>query len=427
MRMAGPILCLLVPPAAAASLPCPQAAPGIAPLEAPGTGTVGGKGGQILRVTELAADGEGSLRAALETCGPRVIVFEVGGVIDLGGQDVRVKEPCVTIAGETAPSPGITLIHGGLHVRTHDVIIRHLRVRIGESGHEKESGWEEDGLGTGVGASDVLIENCSISWATDENLSATGPRFEGAGPDDWRRHTSHRITFRRNIVAEGLSHSTHSKGEHSKGSLIHDNVCDVAIIGNLYAHNVQRNPLFKGGARGLVANNLIYDPGSRAIHYALRANEWEGHPYQRGWMAVVGNVLAPGLDTEADLPLLWIDGSGPLDLFLGPNLMLDKKGRPASRMEILRDTNGLARRLGDPPDWLASLPLQPVEDVFESVLREAGARPWDRDEIDRRIVRQVRERKGRIIDSEAEVGGYPRSKETRQPFDERGWDPQGPH
>ena len=75
---------------------------------------------------------------------------------------------------------------------------------------------------------------------------------------------SRRITYSNNIIAEGLANATHAKGEHSKGTLIHDHVNDILIVGNLYAHNYERNPLFKGGARGQVVNNLIYDPGQRA-------------------------------------------------------------------------------------------------------------------------------------------------------------------
>ena len=89
----------------------------------------------------------------------------------------------------------------------------------------------------------------------------------------------------------------HVKGEHSKGSLIHDNVTDILIVGNLYAHDKERTPLFKGGARGAIINNLIYDPGQRAIHYNLIAEEWGDHPYQTGEMAVIGNVLRGGQST----------------------------------------------------------------------------------------------------------------------------------
>jgi hypothetical protein len=187
-------------------------------------------------VTTLAADGPGSFAQAIRVSEPRIVVFEVGGVIDLDGRILAIEDPYLTIAGQTAPSPGITLIRGGLQVRTHDVVIRHIRIRPGEAGHAKSSGWEPDALATSS-AYDVIVDHCSFSWATDENLSASGPRFDGDSPDKWRRGTSHRITFSNNIIAEGLSHSTHSKGEHSKGSLIHDNADKIAIVGNLFTSN----------------------------------------------------------------------------------------------------------------------------------------------------------------------------------------------
>src|SRR6185503_1378630 len=114
--------------------------------------TPGGRGGRIIKVTTLAGDGAGSLRAALEVAEPRIIVFEVGGVIDLQRRTLRITQPNVTIAGQTAPSPGITLIQGGIDVLTHDVVMQHIRVRPGEAGQAKGSGWGEDALSTQGGA-----------------------------------------------------------------------------------------------------------------------------------------------------------------------------------------------------------------------------------------------------------------------------------
>ncbi|GAB7205246.1 hypothetical protein OS21_17360 [Dickeya oryzae] len=103
-----------------------------------GTETVAGSGGKVIRVTTLASSGAGSLREALATKGPRIIVFEVGGIIDLNEQDIRLAEPYVTIAGQTAPSPGITLVKGGMMITTHDVLMQHIRFRIGDNGHAKK-------------------------------------------------------------------------------------------------------------------------------------------------------------------------------------------------------------------------------------------------------------------------------------------------
>src|SRR5688500_1193676 len=202
--------------------------------------TPGGRGGKIVRVTTLDAAGRGSFTEAINTQGPRIVVFEVGGVIDLGKQELKITEPFLTIAGQTAPSPGITLINGGLSIQTHDVVIQHLRVRPGEAGAAKKSGWEPDGI-TAWSARNVIVDHCSITWAVDENLSASGPRFDGGdSPRDWQNATSRRVTFSNNLLAEGLSNSSHSKGEHSKGSLIHDNTSEILIVGNLYASNMER-------------------------------------------------------------------------------------------------------------------------------------------------------------------------------------------
>ena len=174
-----------------------------------------------------------------------------------------------TIAGQTAPNPGITIIKGGISIHTHEVIIQHIRVRPGEAGQKKKSGWEIDGIATTQGAYNVIIDHCSVTWATDENISPSGPRFEGENVEEWRENTSHKILISNCLIAEGLSKSTHAKGEHSKGSLVHDNTTEIAIVGNLYASNMRRNPFFKGGSQGIVANNYISNPGSAIIHYNL--------------------------------------------------------------------------------------------------------------------------------------------------------------
>jgi pectate lyase len=386
--------------------------------------TPGGRGGEIVRVTTLAAEGAGSLREAVERKGPRVVVFEVGGVIDLGRRTLAIREPNITIAGQTAPSPGVTLIRGGLAVATHDVVIQHLRVRPGEAGAAKMSDWEVDGLSTGGGAHDVIVDHCSFTWATDENLSASGPRFAGDTPEQWRKGASHRITFSNNIIAEGLANATHPKGEHSKGSLIHDNVTDVFIVGNLYAHNMERSPLFKGGARGIVVNNLIYNPGPRAVHYNLIREEWGDRPAVTGYVAVIGNVLRAGPSTPADIALFQLGGSGDVELFLGDNISVDRLGRPLP--ELGRYTTGAARtiQLRKAPEMPAGFKPMSAVEVQDAVIRNAGARPWDRDAIDLRIVADTIEGRGRIIDSERDVGGYPQPAETRQPFDAAAWDPR---
>jgi hypothetical protein len=383
--------------------------------------TRGGQGGQVLRVTQLGADGPGSLKAALDAEGPRIVVFEVGGVIDMGGQPLDIRHPYVTVAGQTAPSPGISIIKAETTIRTHDVIVQHLRFRPGEFGRPKRGGGDQDGLSTLGGAHDVIVDHCSFSWATDENLSASGPRFEGQTPDEWRRHTSHRITYSHNLIFEGLSNSVHVKGEHSKGSLIHDNVQGVLLYGNVYLSNRERNALFKGGTQAAMVNNLIVNPGRRAVHYNLLTNEWGDHAPQTGRLSLVGNVLRHGPDTLPGTALFTLRGQGDVELYLRDNLAFDRQGAPVPMTDD--QTAGHARML---PLAEAQLPpglsVWPARSVEAGLSAAAGARPWDRDSLDQRAWRDIASGQGRIIDAETENPlGYPKHNATRRPFALEDW------
>jgi pectate lyase len=178
--------------------------------------TPGGRGGRIVKVTTLANDGDGRCARRSPWPSRASSCSEVGGVIDLERQTLKITEPNVTIAGQTAPSPGVTLIQGGIDVLTHDVVLQHIRVRTGEAGQPKGGGWGEDAFSSQGGASDVIVDHCTFMWATDENLSASGPRFTGAKPDDWRRGTSHRTTFSHNIIAAG-SRTRRTRSPRPKG------------------------------------------------------------------------------------------------------------------------------------------------------------------------------------------------------------------
>ncbi len=345
-------------------------------------------------MTTLAGDGPGSLRAAVEAKGPRIVVFEVGGVIDLDPQDAedhRAK-PYLTIAGQTrAPSPDITLIRAGFDVGGHDVIIQHIRVRVGEAGAAKKSGWEEDAFSTIADAHDIIVDHCSFTWATDENMSASGSRFVGDTPQSWRAHTSHRVTFSNNIAAEGLAYATHFKIEHSKGSLIHDNATDILIVDNLYAHNYERNPLLKGGVRLAMVNNLIFDPGQRIVHYNLMAEEWGDHPWQTGQLTAVGNVARAGISTVPHIAFLEIGGYGDLEYYGKDNLAVDQIGNPLPMFGRYTTAPAKIIMLAKPPLWPAGLTAMPAGAVQQYVLHNAGARPWDRDYDDVRLLADVAE------------------------------------
>lgn len=412
-------------PVALLAAPAGEAAPSLRQVAFPGAvgwaaTTPGGRGGRIIRVTTLAADGAGSLKAAIEAKGPRIIVFEVGGVIDMGRQTLKITEPFVTIAGQTAPSPGITLIKTGIDIATHDVVMRHIRVRTGVDGQAKMSGWEADSLST-VAAHHVVIDHCSFTWAIDENMSASGPRFTGKTPDEWRQGTSHAITFSYNLAAEGLADASHPKGEHSKGTLIHDNASEILIYRNVYAHNKERNPLLKGGAQVALVNNILYDPGERAVHYNLMALEWGDHPYQTGKLSAVGNVLRGGVSTAAGMPFLTLGGDGDLDYHGKDNIAVDRFGAPLHMFGRYGETRAKVNELAAPPVWWPGMQILAARDVETHVLGHAGARPWDRDADDLRVLFFVAEGRGEIIDDERQVGGYPKMAQTRAPFIEADW------
>jgi pectate lyase len=399
----------------ALSLPAAAAASSAEP-------THGGAGGRIIRVTTLAKEGPGSLKEAVEAKGPRVVVFEVGGVIDLGRDTLTISEPFLTIAGQTAPSPGITLIRGGIDLKGHDVILSHLRVMTGADGQPHFSGWEADAFST-VAAHHVIVEHCSFLWGLDENMSASGPRFAGKDLAEWRANTSHDVLFRNNIAAEGLANASHPKGEHSKGSLIHDNTTGIVFYRNVFAHNVERAPLVKGGAQVLMINNLIYNPGHRAVHYNLMNLEWAGHPYVTGEITAVGNVLRGGNSTDPGLPFLMLGGDGDLAYYGRDNRAVDRFGNALPAFGRYGETRARLITAKAPLASLSGFAVLPAGDVETSVLQSAGARPWDRAPDDIRVLFFVAEGRGEIIDDEHQVGtGYPHPAETRSPFSEADWD-----
>ncbi len=384
--------------------------------------TPGGRGGQIIKVTTLNAAGPGSLLEALDTKGPRIIVFEVGGVIDLGKRNVRITEPYLTIAGQTAPSPGITLIRAqSIAIVTHDVIVQNLRIRPGDANEPKAGGYSTDGIRTDEGAHDVIIDHCSVSWAVNKNFAVSGPRFIGNNVEEWRQHTSHRITVTNNLISEALSRSTHWKIEHSKGALIHDNTTDILIARNIFAHNYERNPLFKGGVHAAMINNLIYDPGQRAVHYNLVAYEWLGHPFEVGKITAVGNVLRAGVSTVMPLAFFELGGAGDVEYYGKDNIAVDQIGRPLPMLGRYTASRARIIEVKTPPTWPPYVKVIPADDVETALLLDAGARPWDRDYTDERVLANVSSGRGWIIDSQQDVHGYPVQTPTSRPFNPDDW------
>ena len=338
------------------------------------------EGGAVLHVTTLAADGPGSLRAAIETPGPRRIVFDVAGCIALR-QPLYVYHPYVEIAGETAPSPGITLVGAGLSIRTHDVVVEHLRVRVGDDpagpAPDDRDGIQVVGV-RGAPAYNILIRHCSVSWAVDEGIGIWGEAV-------WD------LTIQGCLIAENLSRSIHPEGEHSKGILVGDHAQRVAVVENLLAHNVERNPFLKGDVTAVVASNVVYNPRELSIHLG----DLEGSGPTRATIA--GNVLVPGPDTRVTAwgVVQQPDGNAATRAALWGNRTL---WGPLTLPWPYIDLQPFTRQR-TAPLWAEELAERTPRELLAWALANAGARPWDRDAVDQRLVAEVAERGGAIRDA----------------------------
>ncbi|MFB6138687.1 MAG: pectate lyase [Halobacteriaceae archaeon] len=332
----------------------------------------------VLPVTTLDAAGEGSLRWALERSGPRIVVFEVGGVIDLGTEPITATDGRLYVAGQTAPSPGVTVIRGKVVVDADDAVVQHLRVRPGG----QVSG-PTDALSVGTSASNVIFDHCTATWGSDEVMS-TGGSTE-----------NHTVTLTNNVIAEAIE-----RFDHAKGSLVMNDARRVLHAGNLLADNKARNPRLKGGTTTVVANNW-------ATHYEA-AITMGGDSDTRSRASVVGNRWERGPDKRI------IERASALKplVYTADNLLVDIDAPVVGEgFEVATER----------PVWPSGFEPMPAEDVRAHHLQTVGARPADRTPHDERVLQNAREGTGSFIGSEDAVGGYPDLGST-----ERALDPPAP-
>ena len=367
-----------------------------------GSFTPGGRGGKVYLVTSLLDYGPGekpipgSIREAVEAEGKRIVVFRVSGTIELKAPLIMSK-PYITIAGQSAPGEGICLKNYLLLVSdTHDVVIRYLRGRPG--GQTRE---EQDAIS--VSSSDnVVIDHCSANWSTDEALSVNG----------------NNITVQWCIIAEALNRSFHPKGAHGYGALIRSNTSGISYHHNIFAHNTNRNPRpgSRHGSPGIVfdfRNNVIYDWG-----YNCGYNNDE-----RTRMNYVGNYLKAGPSTKESVSrVAFKPGATKTQIFLANNFF---EGFP----EANRDNWKMIKM---PEEWAGKVKtaapfpspptrIHPPREAYRLVLTEAGASLPVRDAVDRRIVREIQNGTGGIVDSPDQVGGWPEYPSAKAPLDSD-WD-----
>ncbi|MCZ6594989.1 MAG: hypothetical protein O6943_08750 [Bacteroidetes bacterium] len=348
-----------------------------------GSQTPGGRGGRVYVVTNLDPSGPGSLREALQASGPRIVVFRTGGTIELT-RNIGVRDPYVTVAGQTAPGGGILIKGAAIRIMTHDVIIRGLRVRVGDDpgGPNPEN---RDGIqifNANETVYNIIIDHCSISWSIDENVQFW---FE-----------SHDATVLWCIISEGLRFSTHPKTiqngrDHSCGLLVARHANNISIHHNLFAHNLRRNPKISLGNNAEVINNVVYN--------------WRIGTSVSGNVDVIGNVYKAGANTGRARGIILPTWAATGQLYVRDNI---GPGRPTNSGDDWLAVDGPeSHRLFEPVVPLSNVQIDDVDNVFDLVLANAGAVVPHRDAVDERIVQDVRLGSGTLIDSQDEVGGWP--------------------
>jgi len=356
----------------------------------------------------------GSLRQAVEATGPRFVVFKVGGTIMLD-KKLRIQNPYITIAGQTAPSPGITIGHHTVEVVTHDVVLRYLRIR-GLFDDTQDAGLASQGFDSlflgatdsGVadpqvgGVNNVVVDHCSISWAVDENVSTSS----------WVKN----LTVQWCIMSEGAVFG-HEEGPHSDGWLtdVASNTTAplefsrVSLHHSIFAHNLSRNPKLTAGHTFDIRNNLIYNFNEVAMPFlcSVRVNVVNNY-YFKGLDNRPGDqstkmisVAAPG--TSSGTPVLYIAGNlgparnnqsqDPWDI--GVTYSVPNDGtlcNPGSQFCVTNVGNTPSARVLyelTSPTWASPVTTHEVNAGKDIVLQKAGASFPLRDDVDAALVTEI--------------------------------------
>lgn len=359
--------------------------------EGAGRLATGGRGGAVLRVTNLNDAGPGSLRAAVEANGPRTVIFDIGGTIRLESP-LRIRRGRITIAGQTAPGGGITLRDHALIIAADDVVVRYIRSRLGD-----ESRIESDAVTIERGRR-IILDHVSASWSVDETLSA-GSRY------DPPERGIYDVTVQWSLIAESLNRSGHAKGDHGYGSLVRGgHGARMTFHHNLWAAHRARMPrpgnynppsVDPEGPRFEFRSNVFYDWGGSHSGYNADTDSLSAY-------AFIGNAWIPGPDSRGR----WaFEESNPLARAWFEANSMDGV-TPADPWSLVKDSDRPGYRLTARPDW-AQAATEAPEAAALAVLERAGA-SRSRDAVDLRIVAGVRDRTGAIIDSQSQVGGWPR-------------------
>ncbi|MBC8245498.1 MAG: hypothetical protein H8E20_14005 [Verrucomicrobia bacterium] len=350
-------------------------------------------------MTTLNDSGPGSLRAAVEAQGARTVVFDVGGLITLESPLV-VRNPFLTIAGQTAPGKGVCIrkFNFGLYA-THDVIIRYLRVRPGNL-----SGQTLDGMGMAY-SDRCIIDHCSISWTLDEAFSSRGAKH---------------ITLQRCLIAEALNAAGHRKyppgTEHGYAASIGGDI--GSFHHNLLAHCAGRNWSLAGGldkqkrhtGRLDIRNNVVFNWKNRATDGGAAEVQFVNNYYRPGPATVWFYAIRPELE--------WVHRYGPQRYFIEGNVLEGRVSatEPRGGMRPWPDTP-LADYIVAQPFFPSHVRTQTAEAAYNDVLADVGCNVPQWDEHDRRVITEVRTGAVRFKGSKTGLPGLPDSQE-----DVGGWE-----
>jgi pectate lyase len=359
--------------------------------------TTGGRGGKTIIVSNLNDDGEGSLRKAINTKGSRIVVFEVSGTIHLLSP-LSIKGD-ITIAGQTAPGDGICIADYPVSLGGNNIIIRYLRFRLGDRYQNKGMvpGSGHDDALSGSRRNKIIIDHCSISWSTDECFSVYG---------------GDSTTLQWNLIAEPLNYSYHfEEGDsdwerHGFGGIwggVH-----LTAHHNLFAHCNNRNPRFNGTRLGATKefadfrNNVIYNWGGNNIYGG-----------EDGHYNIINNYFKYGPVTSKNVRYRIVNPSKTNELpygkwFVEGNYVDDAKDVTKNNWLGIHIGNGGTESdkraaVMDKAFTTEPMPFVSATEAYEAVLKYAGA-SYKRDTLDERIINNVKNRTGRLIDVQ---GGHP--------------------
>jgi hypothetical protein len=339
----------------------------------------GGRGGKVITVTNLNDSGPGSFREACETGGARIVVFNVSGIIQLK-TPVNIRAPYITIAGQTAPGDGICIAGESVWASTHDVVVRFMRFRRGQT----DVGRRDDSFG-GNPVGNIMIDHCSCSWGLDENISFYRHMFDpGTGAKAEKLPTVN-VTIQNTISAQSLDTYNHAFGSTLGGE-------NCAFIRNLWANNAGRNPSIGWNGVFNFVNNVIYNWNHRSVDggdYTALYNMINNY-YKPGPITGEGSISYRILKPESGRSKLTYKVYGRV--YANGNVV---EGNPTVTKDnwaggIQCENLNVARMKWDKPFPMPQFPIMPAREAYDFVLENAGAYLPKRDIVDQHILTQVK-------------------------------------